>query len=109
MPFVRVMKPPPDKVVDMIPVGQSRMPAGGPMNVAIADRRADCGIPLGNLDPALVKMVPVQMMQAAVVNEIDVAVVPDGEVAATLAVDVAVVTMNGVIWHPRLRLAKSLR
>jgi hypothetical protein len=48
-------------------------------------------------------------MQAAVMNEIDVAVVLDGEVAATLAVDMAVVAMDGVVGHPCLRLAESAR
>lgn len=109
MPFVRVMKTPADEVVDMIPVGQRRMPASRPMDVASAAWRAERGVSLGHLNPALVEMVAVQMMQAAVVNEIDMAVVSDGEVTATLAVDMAVVAMNGVVGHPRLRLAESAR
>jgi hypothetical protein len=41
MPFVRVMKPPANEVVDVVAVGQRRMPASRPMDMALAAWRAE--------------------------------------------------------------------
>lgn len=109
MAGVRMMEAAVDEVIDMVAVGQGGMSAIRAVRVTGAVGRAGVRIAFRDFDPAFVEMVAVQAMEAAVVKVVDVAVVPDGGVAAIPAVDMAVVTVDGVVGHAGFRLAESER
>lgn len=104
-----MVETPGDEVIDVVAVRQGGMPAGRPVRVTRSARRAGAWIAVRNFNPALVEVIAVQVMEAAVVQIIDVAVVLDGGVATALAVDVAVVAVDGVVGHPDSRLAEGAR
>lgn len=109
MAVVRVVQPAIDEIVAMVAVWNQRVAAFGSMRMAMLARRAGGRIAFAHLDPALIEVVAVQMVQAAIVQVVRMLVVPDGGMAAALAVDVGVITMNLMVRHAVFRLADPPR
>jgi hypothetical protein len=85
-----------DEVVHVIPVGDRLVPASGAVHVvgrvaaAGVARPASVGMLRVDRQDVVVQMVAVRVVQVPVVDEVDVALVDDGHVAAARAVDVLV-------------------
>lgn len=72
----------------MIAMRHGFVPAALAMRVTIGARRAGGRVLLRVLNSALVEVVPVQTVHAAVVEVVDMAVVANGGVSTSVAVDV---------------------
>jgi hypothetical protein len=89
-----------DEVIHVVAVGHFLVAASGPVHMAgivalaFVGGRAAAGIRCGNLQRALVEMIPVRAVQAPVVQVIDVVAVLDRRVPATFPVNVAVVAVD---------------
>jgi hypothetical protein len=77
------------------------------MQVAPLLRRTVCWILLAHFDPALVKMVAVQPVQAPVVQIVRVAVVLDRRVATAFPVNMGMIAMDSVVRHPAFSLTDT--
>lgn len=105
MPLMRMVQTPPHQVVHVIPVRHRLVPAPRPMHVLrlvprpFLPRRAPVRVLLGNLQPALVEMIPVQRVQAPVVQVIHMLPVPDRCVPAPLSMNVRVIAVDLVPQH----------
>lgn len=101
-----------DQVVDMIAVRHRLVAAAWTVLVAfwmaraIVVRRAAIGIGRTHGDDVLIEVVLVRMMKMAVVEIVDVAIVPYRRVTALRAVLVRVVAMDFMIAHGYLSFAK---
>jgi hypothetical protein len=92
MAVMWVMQSSVHEVIDMIAVGHGFVSAARPMRMrAPGLRRAACGIGVADLDDMEVDMVPMHVVQAPIVQVIDVAVVSHGGVPAARAVLMRVV------------------
>jgi len=100
---VRMVQMPGDEVVDVIAVRHGLVPATGPVYVcvlmaaAVMPGRALVRILRADRDPVLVDMAAMRMVQVAIVQVIDMALVQDRRVAAMCAVLVVVVGVVGLI------------
>ncbi len=96
---VRVMEMPVHQIVDVIPVRHGLVTAiravdvRGVMPLARVIRGAFRGVRPADLEPVLIHVIPVGMVQVAVVQVVHVVVVLDGHVAAVRAVLVIVVAV----------------
>jgi hypothetical protein len=92
---VRVVQAAFKQVVKVVAVRHAGMAAAIVLAVA-GYRGAGVGVSRGDLDDVLVIMVAVRRVQVAVVQVIDVAVVAHAGVPTVVAVDVAVVGVDGM-------------
>ncbi|MBI4893898.1 MAG: hypothetical protein HY821_24995 [Acidobacteria bacterium] len=105
MAFVWMMQMAVHQVVDMAAVRHGLMAATGPVLVirlmpgAAVAGRARIGIRFAHLQRLLVEVVSVRPVQMAVVQIGDAPLVDDGRVAAALAMDVGVVSVDLVAAH----------
>lgn len=92
-----------DQIVDMISVGHRLVTAIRSMAVsrvmpaAAMLGRTAIRVCRTDLDDVLIDVIVVRVMQMAVVQVVDVTVVPDCDVAAALAMDVRMIGVNGMI------------
>lgn len=105
MVSVRAVESATHEVVSVIAMGHQSVSAAWAMHVATCLRHALCWILRAHLDPALVKMVPVQPVQTPVVQIIRVAVVFNRRVAASFPMNMGVVAVDSVVRHPAFSLA----
>ena len=112
MAVMRVMQSSVHKVVDVIAVGHGFVSAARPMRMRASGlRRAARGIGVADLDDMEVDMVPMHVVQATVVQVIDMAVVAHGGVPATRTMLVCVIRSMRLgaggrsFAHPSLLLA----
>jgi hypothetical protein len=102
---MRVMQVTIDQVVDMVAMWNGLVAASRTVNVSghvtvtRVPGRAAGGMHRIDCDRALVDVIAVDVVQMAFVEIVDVAVVFDGAMAATRAVDVIVLRMNLVVAH----------
>lgn len=102
---VRVVQMTGDEIVRVIPVRDCLMAAAltmlviGRVAAAVAPSRAVVGILVADRDYVLVHMTLVRVVQVAVMQVVDVAVVPDSRVSAVGAVLVRVTGMGPVFFH----------
>lgn len=96
---VRVVQMAGDEIVDVIAMRNRFVAAAGAMNVssimsgAAMVGRATIRVPVAHLNPMLVDMIGMRMVKMAIVKIIDMASMPDGNVAAAGSVRVVVVGM----------------
>lgn len=88
------------QVVDVVTVGHPLVPAVILMLAAAGGRMAALGIPLGHLDPALVPVALVLLVQMPVMNKVDVVTMPNLRMPAGHRVLVGVVLMRVVLHWP---------
>jgi len=99
MVAVRMVKMAVDQVIDMVPVWHGFVPASGPVNMAgfvsatVVVRGASVGVLLTDFESVFIHMPRMWMMQMAVMEKVDVPVVPYCRMAAVLAVPVVMVGM----------------
>lgn len=105
VPVVGVMEMAVDEVVDMVAVRDRLVPAAlavhvvGAVTVARVAARAGGGMVAVDRDDVFVDVILVGMVEMAVVEVVDVAVVLDGDVAAARAVLVRMTGVDRVIAH----------
>jgi hypothetical protein len=107
MAAVRMVKAPVDEVVQVVCMRYPFVAAAVAVNMATRLGRTAGRIPLRFLNPALVEMIAMQAVQAAVVEIIDMAVVPDGGVPASISMNVRVIAVDWVSGHTAFRLAEG--
>ena len=94
VPVVLVVQMPVDEVVDVVAVGDRLVPAVRAVHVvgrvagAGMPGAAAVGVALVDAEDVIVHVIAVRMAQAPVLDEVDVPLVDDGDVAAAGAVDV---------------------
>jgi hypothetical protein len=99
MVAVRMMKMSVDKIVDVIAVWHRWVPALRPMHMSVLVaaaamfRCAPIWIVRAHLDRMLVHVVSVRMMEMAIMQIVDMAIVANGRVAAARAMLMAVIRM----------------
>ena len=100
---VLVMQTAVDQVIDMVAVRDSFMSATFSVNMARTGIERDAGIGVGFIyrQGVFVVMAVVLVMQMAVVQVVDMAIMFDGGMTAAAAVNmgVVVVVMNGAVCH----------
>jgi hypothetical protein len=102
MVAMRVVQVPIDQIVDVIAMRHRLVTTpgavlvGGVMPSATVVRRACRGVRGGDVDPVLVDMVTVLVMEVAVVQVVDVTVMTDSGVAAARTVYVGVIGVGRV-------------
>lgn len=90
-----MVQPAIDQIIDMIAVWHGFMAATRPMHMGAGQRgRAAIGIGGGNRDHMLINMIAVDMMEMAIVQIIDMAIMMDGRMAATGAVDMGMIRVD---------------
>jgi hypothetical protein len=84
-----------DKIIDMIAMRHGFMAAIRPMHMATGQFRcAAIGIGGRHRDHMFIDMIAVDMMEMAVMQIIDMAIMVDGSVAAARAVDMGVISVD---------------
>ena len=98
---VLVMQTAVDQIIDMVAMRNGLMTATFPMNMARTGIERDAGIGVGFIyrQGVFVVMVVVFVVQMAVVQVVDMAVMFDGGMTAAAAVNMGVVVMNGAVCH----------
>jgi hypothetical protein len=109
---VRMMQVPADQVVDVIAMRHGFMPAARAVNVvggmggALMLRRAGRRVGRADLDDVLIDVIAMHVMQVAVVQVVDMAVMTDRAVTAVRPVLVIVVGVFGAVRHFRSPVAE---
>jgi hypothetical protein len=98
MAIMWMMQPPVDEVVDVITVGNAFVSAGRPMRVRTPGFGcATRGVGVANLDSVLVNMPLVHVMQMAVVEVIDMAIMAHSRVPTAWTMLVGVIRMMRLV------------
>ena len=98
---VLVMQTAVDQIIDMVAVRNGLMTATFPMNMARTGIKRNAGIRVGFIyrQGVFVVMAVVLVMQMAVVQVVDMAIMFDGGMTAAAAVNMGVVVMNSAVCH----------
>lgn len=102
---MRVVEMIADEIVRVAGVRHRRMAAAGAVDVAWlvsstgVPGGADVRVAGGDLERALVEVIPMHGVEAAVVEVVDVIAVANGSMAAAFAVDVGVPWVDAVVGH----------
>ena len=95
MSGMNMVQPAINQIIDMIAVRHRFMATTRPVHMGAGQRgRAAIGIGGGNRDHMLINMIAVDMMEMPIVQIIDMAIMMDGRVAATGAVDMGVIGVD---------------
>ena len=115
--IVGMMKMAINEVVDMIPMGNGRVPTARTVDVigivssTAMLRGACCGVGVIFTDDVLIDVIPVGMMQVAIMEVVDVAIMENRQMATVLAMDMGVVgvlgTRHGIFLFKRYRIRLS--
>jgi hypothetical protein len=100
--IVRMMQVPIDHIVDMVSVRNRLMAAAGAVAMFRSVGRAGVsggagrGIGIGDTQPVLVVVIAVRAVEMAVMQVVDVAVVPNGDMAAASAMNMGMRFVSGM-------------
>jgi hypothetical protein len=95
MPIMDMVQPTIDQIIDMVAVRHRFMATIRPVHMATGHFRcAAIGIGRRNGDDVLIDMIAVDMMEMAIMQIIDMAIMVDGSVAAARAVDMGVISVD---------------
>jgi hypothetical protein len=94
-PGMNMVQPAIDKIIDMIAVRHRFVAAVGPMNMA-ADQCGGAAIGIGRRhgDHMFINMIAMDMMQMAIMEIIDMAIMADGRVATSGPVNVGMIVVD---------------
>jgi hypothetical protein len=109
MPAMNMVQTAIDQPVQVIAMRHGFVPAAGAVDMGTGQPgRAAIGIGGGNGHDMFIDMIAVRVMQVAIVQIIDMAIVADGGVATAGAMDMGVIGMNGAGHRAHLSSGRHL-